>query len=126
MNCGVPEADKDPFEDEPIEVSSGQFDEDGNDVRRIPPGLVCSDQDRIVGGEFLSVESKLTADRHSPRSSDYDFEDGKVLTYILGLDAHKNSWPWIVMLSYKYFGNSYQFQCSGTLINEDTIITAWI
>ena len=53
MNCGVPEAEKDPLaeEEEPVEVSSGQFDEDGNDVRRIPPGLVCSDQDRIVGGE---------------------------------------------------------------------------
>ena len=60
MNCGVPEADKDPFEDEPVSVSSGQFDEDGNDVRRIPPGLVCSDQDRIVGGE--SVGSKMTVD----------------------------------------------------------------
>lgn len=91
MNCGVPEADKDPLaDDEPVTPSSGQFDEDGNDVRRIPPGLVCSDQDRIVGG----------------------------------LDAIHNSWPWIVMLSYKYYGNSYQFQCSGTLINEDTIITA--
>ena len=55
MNCGVPEADKDPLaDDQPVTVSSGQFDEDGNDVRRIPPGLVCSDQDRIVGGEFCS------------------------------------------------------------------------
>ena len=62
MNCGVPEADKDPLaDDEPVTVSSGQFDEDGNDVRRIPPGLVCSDQDRIVGGEnFRFFHPKLS------------------------------------------------------------------
>ena len=60
MNCGVPEADKDPFaDDEPVEVSTGQFDADGNDVRRIPPGLVCSDQDRIVGGKPYPMTGAL-------------------------------------------------------------------
>ena len=60
MNCGVPEADKDPLaDDEPVTVSSGQFDEDGNDVTPKP----------LVIGETVSKQGQRNNIFGGPESS---------------------------------------------------------
>ena len=42
----------------------------------------------------------------------------KISNNFLGIDAIQNSWPWIVQLKYNNF-----FQCSGTLLDESTVVT---
>lgn len=84
FTCDAPKVEEDP------NVQNDDNKSAEEERKRIPEDLVCSEQDRIVGG----------------------------------LDAIPNSWPWIVQLSYNYYGSKYIFQCSGTIINENTVLTA--
>merc|ERR1712198_826250 len=41
-----------------------------------------------------------------------------------GTEAQQGAWPWAVILGRQRFGGSFQVMCGGTLINEDTVLTA--
>jgi len=41
-----------------------------------------------------------------------------------GTEAQQGAWPWAVILGRQRFGGGFQVMCGGTLINEDTVLTA--
>jgi len=41
-----------------------------------------------------------------------------------GEEARQGAWPWAVILGRSRFGGGFQVMCGGTLINEDTIVSA--
>jgi len=41
-----------------------------------------------------------------------------------GSEARQGAWPWAVILGRKRLGNGFQVMCGGTLVDEDTIVTA--
>merc|ERR1712179_901025 len=41
-----------------------------------------------------------------------------------GSEARQGAWPWAVILGRSRFGGSFQVMCGGTLVDEDTIVTA--
>jgi len=41
-----------------------------------------------------------------------------------GSEARQGAWPWAVILGRSRFGGGFQVMCGGTLIDEDTILTA--
>merc|ERR1719308_193333 len=41
-----------------------------------------------------------------------------------GSEARQGAWPWAVILGRSRFGGGFQVMCGGTLVDEDTIVTA--
>jgi len=41
-----------------------------------------------------------------------------------GSEARQGAWPWAVILGRKRLGSGFQVMCGGTLVDEDTIVTA--
>lgn len=41
-----------------------------------------------------------------------------------GQEARQGAWPWAVILGRSRFGGGFQVMCGGTLVDEDTIVTA--
>jgi len=41
-----------------------------------------------------------------------------------GSEARQGAWPWAIILGRSRFGGGFQVMCGGTLVDEDTIVTA--